>query len=112
VFFNRSKQGERPVLDRLYTTTIRLRYEHAAWLSQTSIEIRQRTGAHVNKSALIRALIDGLASAHVDLSRCCSEAEIKQMVASKITVQCDSTSSRKGRRLKCLTPDPEDSEVL
>jgi hypothetical protein len=69
---------------RLYTTTIRLRLSHEAFLTAAKLKIRTQSGVHLDKSALLRGLLDGVALARLDLAACKTEGEVKQTVARAI----------------------------
>ena len=55
---------------RLYSTTLRLAARHDEWLSVTAARSRRKTGKHLNRSAIVRAVVEAVAAAHLDLSDC------------------------------------------
>jgi hypothetical protein len=70
--------------DRLYTTTVRLGFSHDEWLTAICAKIRRTSGVHVNKSALLRALIAGTANARLDLSHCADEIGLQRAIAARL----------------------------
>ena len=72
-------------LQRLFfTTTFRLSAKQSGWLTTASIKILAQQQKHIDRSAILRGLIDGLAVARIDLSTCSTEKEIKHAVAKSL----------------------------
>jgi hypothetical protein len=72
-------------LQRLFfTTTFRLTAEQSSWLTTAAIKILTQQQKHIDRSAILRGLIDGLASARFDISTCSTEKEIKHAVAKSL----------------------------
>jgi hypothetical protein len=65
----------------LFTTSVRFNASQCAWLTSIASKILERHGKHIDRSALLRGLVDGFASARIDLSTCSTEAEVKRAVA-------------------------------
>ena len=59
-----------------FQTNIVLSESAADWLDTQALAIRKRTRVYVSRSALLRALVHGLADSGLDLSRCASEFAI------------------------------------
>jgi hypothetical protein len=57
---------------------------HDIFLRQLSLLIRQRTGARVSKSEILRALTQAVAESEIDLTTSRSEAELKEVLLSKL----------------------------
>jgi hypothetical protein len=68
----------------VFSTTVRLGTGHVAWLTRTALTICKPSGVAINRSALLRALIDGIAATRLDLSVCSSEQTIKRMIAGRL----------------------------
>jgi hypothetical protein len=64
----------------LFTTSVRFNPSQCTWLATAATKILERQGKHIDRSALLRGLIDGFASARIDLSNCSTEEEIKRAV--------------------------------
>jgi hypothetical protein len=72
-------------LQRLFfTTTFRLSAKQSGWLTTASIKILAQQQKHIDRSAILRGLIDGLAVARIDLSTCSTEKEIRHAVARRL----------------------------
>lgn len=69
---------------RLYTTTLRLAARHDEWLAVTAARSRQKTGKHLNRSAIVRALVEAVAAACLDLSECATESQVHNAVAERL----------------------------
>ena len=67
-----------------YTTSVRFTPAQTLWLRATTDKILERQGKHIDRSALLRAVLDGLAAARIDLSDCTTEGAIKRAVARRI----------------------------
>src|SRR4051794_36571199 len=67
----------------LRTTTVRLAVRQDAWLTAVTARIRLRTGAVVDRSAIIRAAIDAMRTS-IDLTHCGSELEIRGAIVRAI----------------------------
>ena len=64
----------------LFTTTYRVSAATSEWLATASVSILKHQAKRISRSDILRAVIDGLAAAHFDLSGCSSEDEIKRAV--------------------------------
>ncbi len=74
----RRRRGRPPVHDEAWTkVTVVLFNRQIVYLDRLSASIRARTGAAVSRAQLIRALLDALAGAGLDLTRVTSEADLK-----------------------------------
>ena len=67
-----------------FTTTFRLSAKQSGWLTTAAIKILAEQQKHIDRSAILRGLIDGLALARIDLSTCSTEEEIKHAVAQRL----------------------------
>jgi hypothetical protein len=54
------------------------------WLAVTAARARQKTGRHLDRSAIVRALIEAVAGAHLDLTECTTEIQIHNAVAERL----------------------------
>jgi hypothetical protein len=75
-------QQPMPAPRRTQKTTLVLEHAQIAFLDEVSASIRRRSDAVVDRSALIRALIEGLYSSQVDCSRAGSGPQLATAVAS------------------------------
>lgn len=57
---------------------------HDIFLEQLSLSIRRRTKAKVSKSGILRALIEAVEESEIDLTTSRSEAEVKEVLLSKL----------------------------
>jgi hypothetical protein len=74
----RRRRGRPPVHDEAWTkVTVVLFNRQIVYLDRLSARIRARSGAAVSRAQLIRALLDALAGAGLDLTRATSEADLK-----------------------------------
>jgi hypothetical protein len=64
----------------LITTTIRLSRPHTLWLSQSALTIIKPSGASMNRSSFLRAVIDGLAAAPLDFSHCSNPSQVRRTI--------------------------------
>jgi hypothetical protein len=69
---------------RFYTTSVRFSAAQTAWLTAVKIKILAFQGKHIDRSALLRGMLDGLAAAHLDLSDCKTEEEIKRAIVRRL----------------------------
>ena len=67
-----------------FTTSVRFKPAQTVWLSSATAKILERRGKHIDRSAIIRGLIDGLAAARIDLWDCSTEHEIKKTIARRL----------------------------
>lgn len=72
------------VEEALYSTTLRLAARHDEWLAVTAARCRRKTGKHLNRSAIVRALVEAVAAARLDLSECATEVQIHNAVAERL----------------------------
>ena len=70
----------------LFTTSVQFHPSQRAWLASVTEKILERQGKYIDRSALVRGLIDGMASARIDLSNCSTEQEIKRAVVRQLGV--------------------------
>jgi hypothetical protein len=68
----------------VFSTTVRLGTGHVAWLTRTALTICKPSAIGINRSSLLRALIDGIAAARLDLSECSSQQEVQRMIADRL----------------------------
>jgi hypothetical protein len=64
--------------------TVVLFRRQVAFLDRLTASIRARTGAAVSRAQIIRALIDALGDAGIDLTGARSEADLKTMVLARL----------------------------
>jgi hypothetical protein len=55
-----------------------------AFLDRLCLDIRQKTGAKIRRTEIIRALVEGVRTAGVDLTRCGGEEEVAAEVAGRL----------------------------
>ena len=73
----------------LKTTTVRLAAPEDSWLTMTAACIRSRTGVPVDRSAVLRGVLDGIRLADLDLNACTGETAIRNLVANGLR-DCES----------------------
>jgi len=64
--------------------TVVLTAAELAWLDRLAIDIRSRTGKPVERSAILRAVVDAVHDAGLDLARSADEAAIRETIAAKL----------------------------
>lgn len=67
--------------NRLDRVNVVLDTETLDWLESKAAQIRERTGATINRSQLIRAVLCALADARLGLGSCRTEVEIRRDLA-------------------------------
>jgi hypothetical protein len=68
-----------------FRSSIILRQTQVVFLDRISISIREKTGAIIDRSAIIRALIDVFQSSGIDITEVSSEAEIAALLTERQT---------------------------
>jgi hypothetical protein len=68
----------------LYTTTVRLSKTQSAWLMTIMASMRRATGTAIDRSAILRAFLDAVASADLDFSAQTTPEEIKKLLADRL----------------------------
>jgi hypothetical protein len=68
----------------LRTMAFRLGPKQDAWLSITSAHIRNRSGVSIDRSAILRGVLDGVHEGGIDLAACCSEEAICARIAEAV----------------------------
>jgi hypothetical protein len=82
----RRRPGRPPVYDEKWTkVTVVLFDRQITFLDELTGSIRTRNGAAISRAQLIRALVDALSEANVDLSRCESPNDVKRTLLSKLS---------------------------
>jgi hypothetical protein len=56
-----------------------------AYLDELTGSIRARNGTSISRAQLIRALVDALSEAHIDLSACAVPDDVKSTLRSKLS---------------------------
>lgn len=69
---------------RLYSTTLRLDAHLDEWLAVTAAASRRKTGKHLNRSAIVRAVVEAVAAAQLNLDDCATEIQIHNAVAQRL----------------------------
>src|SRR5437868_4655068 len=85
----RSKQGRRPgrppVHDEAWTkVTVVLFNRQIVFLDRLAANIRAQSGAAISRAQLIRALLDAVADADVDLTMSTSETDLKATILARL----------------------------
>src|SRR5215467_16063900 len=85
----RPQQGRRPgrppVHDEAWTkVTVVLFNRQIVFLDRLAANIRAQSGAAISRAQLIRALLDAVADADVDLTSATSEADLKTAILSRL----------------------------
>jgi hypothetical protein len=79
------RPGRPPVHDEAWTkVTVVLFDRQIVFLDRVAATIRAETGAVVSRAQLIRAFLDAVTEASVDLSAAASEADIKAAVLARL----------------------------
>jgi hypothetical protein len=86
---NRPQQGRRPgrppVHDEAWTkVTVVLFNRQIVFLDRLAANIRAQSGAAISRAQLIRALLDAVADADIDLTSATSEADLKATLLSRL----------------------------
>ena len=85
----RARQGRRPgrppIHDEAWTkVTVVLFNRQIVFLDRLSANIRAQSGAAISRAQLIRALLDAVADADVDLTSSTSEADMKATLLARL----------------------------
>jgi hypothetical protein len=81
----RRKPGRPPVHDEAWTkVTVVLFNRQIVFLDRLAANIRAQSGAAISRAQLIRALLDAVADADIDLTAATSEADLKTTVLSRL----------------------------
>jgi hypothetical protein len=81
----RRGRGRPPVHAEAWTkVTVVLFNRQIVFLDRLSASIRARTGAAVSRAQLLRALVDAVAGAGLDLTRAASEADLKAALLARM----------------------------
>ena len=79
------KPGRPPVHDEAWTkVTVVLFNRQIVFLDRLAANIRAQSGAAISRAQLIRALLDAVADADVDLTAATSEADLKSTILSRL----------------------------
>jgi len=82
----RRRPGRPPVYDEKWTkVTVVLFDRQITYLDDLTESMRARTGTPISRAQLIRALVDALSEAKIDLSCCASPDAVKSTVLSKLS---------------------------
>jgi hypothetical protein len=81
----RRKPGRPPVHDEAWTkVTVVLFNRQIVFLDRLAANIRAQSGAAISRAQLIRALLDAVADADVDLTTATSESDLKTAILSRL----------------------------
>ncbi|HEX5474503.1 MAG TPA: hypothetical protein VFX12_07585 [Vicinamibacterales bacterium] len=81
----RRKPGRPPVHDEAWTkVTVVLFNRQIVFLDRVAANIRAQSGAAISRAQLIRALLDAVADADIDLTASRSEADLKATVFARL----------------------------
>lgn len=85
----RAQQGRRPgrppVHDEAWTkVTVVLFNRQIVFLDRLAANIRAQSGAAISRAQLIRALLDAVADADIDLTSATSEADLKATILTRL----------------------------
>jgi len=79
------RPGRPPVHDEAWTkVTVVLFNRQIVFLDRLAANIRAQSGAAISRAQLIRALLDAVADADVDLTTATSEADLKSTILSRL----------------------------
>ncbi|OFW05728.1 MAG: hypothetical protein A3H96_11790 [Acidobacteria bacterium RIFCSPLOWO2_02_FULL_67_36] len=79
------KPGRPPVHDEAWTkVTVVLFNRQIVFLDRLAANIRAQTGAAISRAQLIRALLDAVADADIDLTASLSEADLKATLLARL----------------------------
>ena len=79
------KPGRPPVHEEAWTkVTVVLFNRQIVFLDRLAANIRAQSGAAISRAQLIRALLDAVADADVDLTTATSEADLKATILSRL----------------------------
>src|SRR3954462_6538575 len=81
----RRKPGRPPVHDEAWTkVTVVLFNRQIVFLDRLAANIRAQSGAAISRAQLIRALLDAVADADIDLTSAMSEADLKATLLGRL----------------------------
>jgi hypothetical protein len=81
----RRRPGRPPIHDEAWTkVTVVLFDRQIAFLDQLAGSIRSNTGATISRAQIIRAFVDSIRDAGVDLTAAASEADIRAIVTARL----------------------------
>jgi hypothetical protein len=79
------KPGRPPVHDEAWTkVTVVLFNRQIVFLDRLAANIRAQSGAAISRAQLIRALLDAVADADIDLTASTSEADLKTTILARL----------------------------
>ena len=79
------RPGRPPIHDEAWTkVTVVLFNRQIVFLDRLAANIRAQSGAAISRAQLIRALVDAVADADVDLTTSTSEADLKMTILSRL----------------------------
>jgi hypothetical protein len=79
------RPGRPPVHDEAWTkVTVVLFNRQIVFLDRLAANIRAQSGAAISRAQLIRALVDAVADADVDLTSATSEADLKATILTRL----------------------------
>ena len=82
---SRRKPGRPPVHDEAWTkVTVVLFNRQIVFLDRLAAKIRARSGAAISRAQLIRALLDAVADADLDLTTSTSETDLKTTILARL----------------------------
>lgn len=82
---SRRKPGRPPVHDEAWTkVTVVLFNRQIVFLDRLAANIRARSGAAISRAQLIRALLDAVADADLDLTTSMSETDLKATILARL----------------------------
>jgi hypothetical protein len=81
----RRRPGRPPVHDEAWTkVTVVLFDRQITFLDQLAGDIRSNTGASMSRAQIIRAFVDSIRDAGVDLTSVTSEADVRSIVTARL----------------------------
>ena len=79
------KPGRPPVHDEAWTkVTVVLFNRQIVFLDRLAANIRAQSGAAISRAQLIRAVVDGISDADIDLTTATSEADLKATILARL----------------------------
>ena len=82
---NKRKPGRPPVHDEAWTkVTVVLFNRQIVFLDRLAANIRAQSGAAISRAQLIRALLDAVADADLDLTMSTSETDLKAAILARL----------------------------
>lgn len=79
------RPGRPPVHDEAWTkVTVVLFNRQIVFLDRLAANIRARSGAAISRAQIIRALVDAVADADIDLTLATSEADLKTTILARL----------------------------